>query len=285
VLFVRVPARSQREAVYRVRPQHRGVHVFGPARVTSRFPLGLVERSFELGGSDEVIVFPRIGRLTPRWHDTRRLGRRSSVVAPVRSGAYDDEFNRLREYRSGDNPRAIHWRTTARRNELMIREYQFQRDPDLILVVDLWTPDRPTNQDLANVELAVSFAATICSENGGAGAETGLQLIVCGREVSRSAGGPQSVRSLLEQLAVAQATRSSTVAEGIRLLEEPGGFERRRVLVTTRRRGELPPAVLAPQGANGNGAGSAHEWEVIVAEPTELSSYFEFEETLATVPS
>jgi hypothetical protein len=162
VLFTHVPARSEREAIYEICPARRGRYEFGPVRVLSRFPMGLMERSFELGQVEQLLVYPRIGRLKSGWWQAGEAGQAVSERARAVVGASDDEFHRLREYRSGDNPRAIHWRTTARRSELMVREYQHHLRRELCLVLDLWLPARPQPDDLERVELAVSFAASAC---------------------------------------------------------------------------------------------------------------------------
>ncbi len=202
VLFTCVPARSQREAAYEIRPTRRGVHEFGPVRVLSRFPLGLMERSFELGQVEQLIVYPRVGRLKARWRRSADRGETVAECVPVRAGAGDDEFHRLREYRGGDNPRDIHWRTTARRNQLMVREFQPNRRQNLLLVVDLWLPPTPHAADLERVELAVSFAATVCVDQVGAGTESGVDLVLCGERTSSGSGLEGSIGGILEQLAL-----------------------------------------------------------------------------------
>jgi uncharacterized protein (DUF58 family) len=65
------------------------------------------------------------------------------------------EFHGLRAFRPGDSPRWIHWRTSARCGELMIREYEDVPSEDLILVVD------PSGKD-AVLEATIRLAATIC---------------------------------------------------------------------------------------------------------------------------
>ena len=70
----------------------------------------------------------------------------------------------LRTWRSGDSRRWIHWRTTARKGELMVRQFEKPSNQDLVLVVDLYQPEKAKPPDLENVELAVSFAGTLVAE-------------------------------------------------------------------------------------------------------------------------
>lgn len=236
VLFTRVPPWGERETMYVVRPSRRGRYRFGPLRVTCGFPLGLVARSFELGATQELIVYPRIGRLTGSWQEMFRGGTRAAERVAAGIGICDDEFHRLREYRGGDNPRAIHWRTTARRNELMVREYLHHHDPDLWLVLDLWQPDHPTDEDLECVEAAVSLAATICAAQARVAGDVELHLEICGQNRSRTAWGreAQPLSALLSQLALAEAGASAELADALRESRQLSDPETRRVLISTR---------------------------------------------------
>ena len=67
----------------------------------------------------------------------------------------------LRPYRPGDPIRGIHWRSSARRGELMVREYDAAPSPELILVVEPWLPVEPSGADRANLEAALSLAVTV----------------------------------------------------------------------------------------------------------------------------
>ena len=67
----------------------------------------------------------------------------------------------VRPYRPGDPIRGIHWRSSARRGELMVREYDAAPSPELVLVVEPWLPDNPTAGTRANLEAALSLAVTI----------------------------------------------------------------------------------------------------------------------------
>ncbi len=267
VLFACVPARSKREGAYEMRPARRGQYEFGPVRVVSRFPLGLMERSFALGDVEKLIVYPRFGRLTPRWRQSAAFGESVTERAVVRVGAGDDEFHCLREYRGGDNPRDIHWRTTARRSQLMVREYQHHRREDLLLIVDLWIPTRAKAADLLRVELAVSFAASICVDQMQTAAESDIDLVICGRETRRLSGsaGGRSIGGLLEQLALAQAGSSVELPAAISRAAEAAAPQFRKLLITTRAREAVGQALAT--GAEPRYSDAASGFEIIQADP------------------
>ena len=73
---------------------------------------------------------------------------------------HQDDLHGLRPFRPGDNPRWIHWRTTARRGQTMIREFEESAGQNLLVILEPWSenPDFPD----AQLEAAISLAATIC---------------------------------------------------------------------------------------------------------------------------
>src|SRR5439155_887264 len=60
---------------------------------------------------------------------------------PRRHPAAQSDFHGLRAFRSGDSPHWIHWRTTARLGELMVREFEETPNDSLVLILDAWLPE------------------------------------------------------------------------------------------------------------------------------------------------
>jgi hypothetical protein len=132
--------------------------------ISTRFPLGLVKASARLPNYRRMIVGPRLGRLTPHWArlmDTRRFGRQQ---IQHRQGPIDGDYYAIRDWRPGDSKRWIHWRTAARTGRLAVRQFEAQQDHDLAMILDLWLPESPGDEDRGRVELAISFAATVVDE-------------------------------------------------------------------------------------------------------------------------
>jgi uncharacterized protein (DUF58 family) len=203
-LFTRVGRMSSRESLYQMAIGRRGRYRFGPLQITSRFPMGLVERSVVLEDYQELLVFPRIGRVV-RSGSLHRAEQADLVHQPAaRRGTHDDEFHALREFRPGDAPRAIHWKTTARRNELMVREFEQQRRSDLTVWLDLWLPANAGSLDRQRVELAVSVAATLFSDQGRHAADSTITLGLFGETLVSETGFASSatIESFLTTLAV-----------------------------------------------------------------------------------
>ena len=175
VMFPVIPAGDSVQVSYRGRLMQRGKYQFGPLRISTRFPLGLLRRTITLPRTDSLTVCPRLGRLTPKWSQIVESKTLGSQRSRRRHGLHEGDFYGLRDWRSGDSRRWIHWRTSARHGSLTVRQFEQQRNQNLVLILDLWQPLRPTQQHVDNVELAVSFAATVIADLCRRG---GSQLIV-----------------------------------------------------------------------------------------------------------
>lgn len=164
VYFPRVAAGETRQVSYQGRLGERGRYLFGPLRVSTRFPLGLFRHSLLLDAPDTLVVLPKLGRLARDWADTviHENDRGSRPLA--RRGSLEGDYFGLRDWRPGDSRRWIHWRTTARRGALVVRQFERRRSQDLAILLDLWEPADPSQQQLENVETAVGLVATLISE-------------------------------------------------------------------------------------------------------------------------
>jgi uncharacterized protein (DUF58 family) len=173
VMLPYVAAGESKRTAYRITLPNRGHYRFGPLNVFTRFPLGLLKASLRMKSFQRLTVYPRLGRLQPDWlHrlDTERCGVQQTHR---RQGPIDGDYYGLREWRSGDSRRWIHWRTSAKLGKLAVRQFEQQLNRDLILVLDLWLPKSAavTDDDRGRVELAISLAATLiddsCRHGGG----------------------------------------------------------------------------------------------------------------------
>jgi uncharacterized protein (DUF58 family) len=203
VAFIRVPPGEKQRGHYQLILADRGRYEFGPVFVDTRFPLGLVERGLNLEVPARLRVYPRLGRLQPDWKRKLQNATEQTSSQIAHGGIFADEFHRLREYRPGDDLRSIHWRTSARRNELMVREHRDSRDRSLLILVDTWWPTVGNNTVHDDFEQALSFAATICVDAIRNSRESRITLAVKGDtlRVWRGGSGGERIEDLLDTLA------------------------------------------------------------------------------------
>lgn len=154
-----VPPRETRQANYRGRLLRRGSYRFGPFQVSTRFPLGLFRYRMTVYQRDNVIVYPRLGRLTFAWRRFQESTDTGAARLSRRQGALEGEFYGLRDWRSGDSRRWLHWRTSARRQTPVVRQFEQRRNQNLVIVLDLGS------DDVANGSAEARTAATGADAN------------------------------------------------------------------------------------------------------------------------
>jgi uncharacterized protein (DUF58 family) len=157
-----IPAGGTAMVTTRLVAARRGVIELSDIRVTCAFPFGFLNHAIHLRAPEQLVVYPHIGvlnrHLALRYREAIESG---AMTANIRGG--NDEFYGLREYRSGDNIRSIHWRSTARTNQLMIREMAANAPPQVIIVLNLRTIRHILDTDLRSivVERAIELAASL----------------------------------------------------------------------------------------------------------------------------
>ncbi len=130
-----VPAGRRFEHTYQGRVPTRGEHAFGPITVRWRSPLGLWERQRRIPVAGSVKVYPDFAQLRRLGLETRLVQDRAPVRARRRPGG-ENEFERLRPYVPGDPMKHVDWKATARKRELVTREYGQEANQNLIFLLD-----------------------------------------------------------------------------------------------------------------------------------------------------
>ena len=211
-------------AAYRIPTDRRGRFSVGPAVVGIADPFGLTHRFVALGASDDVIVRPRVHALgaSTAAPGQRRSSAQRRALVPVPSVA-DDEFLALRDYEMGDDLRRIHWRSTARLGELIVREDESAWQPETVLVLD----NRAGAHRRGSYEAAIEALASIAVRIGRAGRAVDI-LTTAGRRLGAVGGEGLRIETLLDELAVLTPDPDAPIAAAIRRLRAPA---RRGMLV------------------------------------------------------
>jgi len=139
----------------------RGVFPLAPLTVSTSFPFGLFRKTRTLRVPGELVVWPRTDR--PVRSPTPG-GSRNAVagsMAPGLSGPRG-EYRGLRGYRPGDDPKDIHWKTTARMGIPVVREYEQNVAETLWICLD--TRGEPGDRAEAAVETAAALATRALRE-------------------------------------------------------------------------------------------------------------------------
>ncbi len=199
---LQVPARANVTIPYPPLRLPRGVYRWEELTLECRFPLGLIRSTRREKQEQSLVVYPAPGWLTQAWR--ARGGHRIHWFQGTRRrrSPLEGEFYGLRDYLPGDNRRWIHWRSSARREELIVRQFEESASRRLCVVLDLWAPQtaKSAEDDLQALEDLLSFVATVLEDQVRQNA-SGLWLIVAAGEV-QEVRGPANADTLHRALAL-----------------------------------------------------------------------------------
>jgi len=149
----------EREIDYPLLGRVRGRFRCGPLSVRTTDPFGLVSREQRFTATTEVMVTPQIVPLTP-LAASGGAGR-SGESQPHRIGVVGADDVLIREYRHGDDVRRVHWRSTARRGDLMVRREEQAWDPAARIILDSRAGAHAGSGVYNSLEWAVSAVASM----------------------------------------------------------------------------------------------------------------------------
>ncbi|MHB8641907.1 MAG: DUF58 domain-containing protein [Gaiellaceae bacterium] len=184
-------------ARYALRSVPRGRYAVTSATLVVEDPFGLERVEHPLGRQEALVVYPRLVELERLFSDAGTHARDGRRLLLQRPSGYD--LHSVRDYVEGDSLRNVHWRTTARRGQLMVKELEDSPRDELAVVLDAW---RGTTRE--GFDLQVRAAGSIAQTSARCGRR--VALIVGGATV-----GTQRIhaegdwRRALELLAAAEA--------------------------------------------------------------------------------
>lgn len=135
--FLKVAPGETQRASYRLVPQRRGHTHLGGVIVRTRYPFSLFEKWRVLTEEDELLVYPALAPDAAEPPGDGSLGR----DVPTHREGPGTEVAGLREYREGDEARAIHWRRSASLGRMVVRERRHDAARRVTLTIDEGRPD------------------------------------------------------------------------------------------------------------------------------------------------
>ncbi|HXD22770.1 MAG TPA: DUF58 domain-containing protein [Gemmatimonadaceae bacterium] len=225
-----LPPGAARELAVDATGVTRGRAALGPVGVRAHTRLGLVSARFLFEGGDTLLVVPSLSgvrrfRLLAMQHRLETAG-----VRTLRRRGEGLSFANLREYAIGDDPRRIDWKATARRAQLITREYTVERSQTVITLVDAGRSMTQLAQDRSRFEHALSSALILTDIAANAGDRVGA--LVFDDEV-RAWIQPRPGRAALHAIRdafipLAATTREPDYAAAFRFL---AAHQRKRALI------------------------------------------------------
>lgn len=159
LVLEKLEPKATRSISYSLQAGQRGLYEIGPLTVRTSDPFGLVEVGRHNPTCDRIIVLPRVTPLPPVVLPGEYAGSGESRARAVAVHGEDDAATR--EYRHGDDLRRVHWRSTARFGELMVRREEQPWDSRATLALDLRSGAHRGDGPTSSFEWAVSATASI----------------------------------------------------------------------------------------------------------------------------
>jgi uncharacterized protein (DUF58 family) len=160
--FLRVGPGETSEAAYGFEARRRGVYDLATIHVRTRYPFGLIEKGYMVFQPDELVVYPRLLEHITALPTQSVPG----DAAPMHRIGRGSEFaGSVRFYREGDEARDIHWKRTASRGDLVVREHEQDSTSQVTLRLDNVFPagDEDYSVWRERFEQSVSEAATVAA--------------------------------------------------------------------------------------------------------------------------
>ena len=131
-----VAAAESKSINYELRPVKRGEYHFGRVNIFVKSPIGLISRRFQFGEPEMIPVYPSYIQM--RKYELLAISNQLTLqgVKKIRRLGHNQEFEQIKEYVAGDDFRTINWKATARKNQLMVNNYQDERSQQVYCLID-----------------------------------------------------------------------------------------------------------------------------------------------------
>ncbi len=241
---VTVPANHGLELVYRLRPRRRGDLRFDSVEIWRRSAFDLVRRRLRLGEAERIRVLPNFRPVLVQGLAGMEERVAQSGIHLQRRRGEGLEFQELRDYRDGDSLRQVDWKATARRGKLIARQYQDERNQQIVLLLDCGRRMHALEGDLTHFDHVLNAALLLSYVAVRQGDAVGVQAFAGQQRWLPPTRGPGTLQRLLDALHDLQTSTESPdyLAAAMELMAR----QRRRalVLLLTNLRDELTAELL-----------------------------------------
>lgn len=199
----RAPRRH--EARYVLERVPRGRYRFDDVRVVVEDPFGLERAEVPLSGTGALVVYPRLAEIERLFSDSGATvadGRRLLLRRP--SGF---DLHSVRDYERGDSLRKVHWRSTAKRGQLMVKELEDAPRDDVVVLLDARAETVAGNPPDSSFDAQVRAAGSILRTHTRRGRSAAL-VVNSGVEETVRVRSEGDWRAAFDLLAAAEATGS-----------------------------------------------------------------------------
>jgi Uncharacterized conserved protein (some members contain a von Willebrand factor type A (vWA) domain) len=156
-----LPPNTQKQFSYVLRPTARGEYHFGNIHFFFESPLGLVRRRFTLEAATMIPVYPSYLQMR-RYELLATTSRLTEFgLKRIRRLGHTLEFEHIKNYVTGDDIRTLNWKATARRNHLMVNQYQDERSQPVYCLIDMGRAMKMPFEEMSLLDYAINTTLAI----------------------------------------------------------------------------------------------------------------------------
>jgi len=154
---------EQKFYTYTLRPVERGVYSFGNLNVFATSPIGFLAKKYTFDQDKEVLVYPSFLQL--RKYDLLAFSNRllEFGIKKIRRIGHTMEFEQIKDFIQGDDIRNINWKTTAKRGQLMVNQFQDEKSQPIYSVIDKGRVMKMPFNSLSLLDYAINATLVISS--------------------------------------------------------------------------------------------------------------------------
>ena len=152
---------ASKVVTYQIKPVKRGVYDFGALNLYASTPINFFSRRYVFEQGKQVAVYPSYLQL--KKYELAAFAQRSFQMGlkKMRRIGYTMEFEQIKDYVQGDDPRFINWKATARRNQMMVNQFQDQKSQPIISIVDKGRAMKMPFENMTLLDYAINATLVI----------------------------------------------------------------------------------------------------------------------------
>ncbi len=205
----------------------RGRYHLRGLQLSTRFPLSLMLGRCGIELQDAFVARPKSGQLLPGWRRVLQLPVSGQSQYRSRHAGTDGDFYSLRDYRLGDPLRLVHWRTSAKRDHLVVRQLERLEFRALHLIIDF-------HRDAEWSELVAEVAATILAHIVMEEKSQAMLTLVGPEPKAWPVQSRPQLAVALNELAVAEVQREDWLSPTLRFVQRSQATSNPALVITTR---------------------------------------------------
>ncbi len=162
-LIKSIDANTKDSFSYEVQPTERGAYEFGALHIYASSVIGFVKRRFSFDAAQNVKTYPSFLQL--KKYDLISLNQFNLQfgIKKIRRIGNSYEFEQIKDYVQGDNIKDINWKATAKRNQLMVNQFQDEKSQQIYSIVDKGRVMKMPFEGLSLLDYAINATLVISS--------------------------------------------------------------------------------------------------------------------------